>query len=66
MALFDLSHYYGVPTLVTKRLTGRWILWPGKWRYLPWERALENALASWARQIAVPNGSYFFFVARKA
>ncbi len=66
MALFDLSHYYGVPTLVTKRLTGRWILWPGKWRYFPWERALENALASWARQIAVPNGSYFFFVARKA
>ena len=66
MALFDLSHYYGVPTLLTKRLTGRWILWPGKWRYLPWERALENALASWARQISVPDGSYFFFVARKA
>ena len=66
MALFDLSHYYGVPTLLTKRLTGRWILWPGKWSYLPWERALENALASWARQISVPDGSYFFFVARKA
>ncbi len=66
MALFDLSHYYGAPTLLTKRLTGRWILWPGKWRYLPWERALENALASWGRQISVPHGSYFFFVARKA
>jgi SAM-dependent methyltransferase len=65
MAVFDLSHYYGAPTLVTKRLTGRWILWPGKRDYLPWERALERLLAGYAAQIAVPDGAYYFFAARK-
>ena len=65
MGLFDLSHYYGAPTLVTKRLLGRWILWPGKWRYLPWERAIERQLVRWCRQVGVDGGAYFFFVARK-
>ncbi len=66
MAVFDLSHYYGAPTLLSKRLTGRWILWPNKRDYLPWERALERRLAGYAEQIAIPNGAYYFFAARKA
>jgi hypothetical protein len=66
MAVFDLSHYYGAPTLLSKRLTGRWILWPGKRAYLPWERALECLLAGFAAQIAIPDGAYYFFAARKA
>ena len=65
MGAFDLSHYYGAPTLVTKRFTGRWILWPGKWRYLPWERALESQLVRWCSQVGIDGGAYFFFVARK-
>jgi SAM-dependent methyltransferase len=65
MGAFDLSHYYGAPTLLTKRFTGRWVLWPGKWRYLPWERALEAQLVRWCNQIGVDGGAYFFFVARK-
>ena len=65
MAFFDLSHYYGAPTLLTKRLTGRWIMWPGKRDYLPWERSLENRLAGYAKQIAVPDGAYYFFSAER-
>jgi SAM-dependent methyltransferase len=65
MAVFDLSHYYGAPTLLTKRLTGRWILWPGKRAFVPWERALERMLVHFAHQVAVPDGAYYFFVARK-
>ena len=65
MGAFDLSHYYGAPTLLTKRITGRWILWPGKWRYLPWERALESQLVRWCSQVGIDGGAYFFFVARK-
>jgi SAM-dependent methyltransferase len=65
MGFFDLSHYYGAPTLVSKRLTGRWVLWPGKRRYLPWERWLEGRLVHFARQIAVPDGAYYFFTATK-
>jgi SAM-dependent methyltransferase len=65
MGLFDLSHYYGAPTLVSKRLTGRWILWPEKGRYLPWERWLEGRVVDFAQQIAVPDGAYYFFTATK-
>ncbi|MGH2355572.1 MAG: class I SAM-dependent methyltransferase [Chloroflexota bacterium] len=65
MGFFDLSHYYGVPTLVSKRLTGRWILWPGKRRYLPWERWLEGRLVHFSYQFAVPDGAYYFFTATK-
>jgi SAM-dependent methyltransferase len=65
MGAFDLSHYYGAPTLITRRLTGRWILWPDKWRYLPWERAMEAQLVRWCQQVGVDGGAYFFFVARK-
>ncbi len=65
MGFFDLSHYYGAPTLVSKRLTGRWVLWPEKRRYLPWERWLEGRVVHFARQIAVPDGAYYFFTATK-
>jgi SAM-dependent methyltransferase len=66
MAFFDLSHYYGAPTLLSKHLTGRWILWPEKRRYLPWERWLERRLVRYAGQIAVPDGAYYFFAATKS
>jgi YYY domain-containing protein len=65
MGFFDLSHYYGAPTLLSKRLTGRWILWPGKSRLLPWEHWLERRLEQFASQIAVPDGAYYFFTATK-
>ena len=65
MGFFDLSHYYGAPTLLAKRLTGRWVLWPHKRRVLPWERWLERRLVHFARQIAIPGGAYYFFVATK-
>jgi SAM-dependent methyltransferase len=65
MSVFDVSHYYGAPTLLTKRLTGRWILWPRKYRVLPWERWLERMLVHFSRQIAIPNGAYYFFSATK-
>ncbi|MGI8423289.1 MAG: class I SAM-dependent methyltransferase [Chloroflexota bacterium] len=65
MSFFDLSHYYGAPTLVSKRLTGRWVLWPNKRKYLPWERWLETLLAEFASQIAIEDGAYYFFSATR-
>ncbi|MBI3973704.1 MAG: class I SAM-dependent methyltransferase [Chloroflexi bacterium] len=65
MGVFDLSHYYGAPTLLSKRLTGKWVLWPQKRRYLPWERWLERRLTHFASQMGVDDGAYYFFVARK-
>jgi len=36
---FDLSHYLGVPNLITKRLLGRWVLFQGQMK--PFERWLR-------------------------
>ncbi len=43
---FDLAHYLGVPTLLTKRLLGRWILHPLQTKPFEWwyRRYYEEAL----------------------
>jgi SAM-dependent methyltransferase len=33
---FDLSHYLGVPNLITKRLFDRWVLFPGQMKPFEW------------------------------
>ena len=62
---FDASHYYGAPTLLTRRLVGRWVLWPGKVRYWPPERWLTSRLVDFASQIRLSDGAYIFLVAHK-
>lgn len=42
MIFFDLSHYMTVPSLLTRRLLGRWVLWPGKRKVLPLARLLRR------------------------
>lgn len=62
---FDASHYYGAPTLLSKRLTGRWVLNPDKERYWPPERWLTDRLVDFAHQIDLEDGAYTFFIAHK-
>ena len=38
----DFSHYISIPSLVTKKLLGRWVLWPEKKRYLPFKQVLSR------------------------
>lgn len=64
VSFFDISHYYGAPTLLTRRLTGRWVLMPDK-RALPWERWIEDRLVAFCRQTDVDQGAYLFVAARK-
>lgn len=63
---FDASHYYGAPTLLTRRLTGRWVLLGDKVRYWPPERWLVERLVAFSHQIGLQDGAYIFFVAHKA
>ncbi len=62
LKLFDLSHYYGAPSLLTRRLTGRWLLAPPLTPNLLWEPLLRRIYE------APPDddGPYYFFVLRKA
>jgi SAM-dependent methyltransferase len=66
MKVFDLSHYYGAPTLLTKLLIGRWVLWPDKVRNWPPERWLARLLVRYCQEDPGTNGAYFFFLCRKA
>jgi SAM-dependent methyltransferase len=61
LKLFDLSHYYGAPSLLTRRLTGRWLLYPPLTPNLLWEPLLRRIY------LAPPgtDGPYYFFVCRK-
>jgi SAM-dependent methyltransferase len=57
----DLGHYLGAPSLVAKKLTGRWILAPHRWNLALTERWLRPLYEE-----PLPHlGAYLFFVAKK-
>lgn len=62
LKLFDASHYYGAPSLVTRRLTGRWLLAPPLTPNLLWEPLLRRVYEA----PPGPDGPYYFFVLRKS
>lgn len=59
--LFDISHYYGAPSLLTRRLLGRWLLYPPLSPNRLWEPLLRRIY------MAPPpeTGPYIFFHCRK-
>jgi len=57
----DLGHYFGLPSLVTKKLLGRWILVPKRWNLALTERWLRPRYEEPQPEI----GAYLFFVARR-
>jgi SAM-dependent methyltransferase len=59
--IFELAHYTSAPSLLVKRLLGRWVIWRGKARFRPllW-------LVSQAVRLGPPDrGSGLFFVCQK-
>ena len=58
----DLGHYFGVPSLVAKKILGRWILTPTRWNLALTERWLRPLYQESRPEV----GAYLFFVARKS
>lgn len=57
----ELGHYYGVPNLASRKLFGKWVMWPWRPRF-----TLEEAvLAPCVAEDDVPNSGCCFFVAEK-
>ena len=56
---FDLSHYLGVPNLVSKRLLDKWMLFDGQ------RRLFERWLRPWYEEPLPPVGAYQFAQCRK-
>jgi SAM-dependent methyltransferase len=57
----DLGHYYGAPSLVAKKLFGRWILAPSRWNLALTERWLRPLYEEPLPEV----GAYLFVVAEK-
>lgn len=61
MRWFDLLHYYGAPNLAARKLTGRWVVWPWRPRFI----LEEKALAGFVAEDDPPDATCCFFVAVK-
>jgi SAM-dependent methyltransferase len=58
---FDLAHYLGVPNLISRKLTGRWVLWPNPVTL----RLIERWLRPHYEAGPPDEGPYIFFDARR-
>lgn len=59
--VFDVSHYVSIPSVLTRAAFGRWVLWPGKARYLPY----KQVLLPFSTPGPAETGAYAFFRCRK-
>jgi len=60
-ALLEWGHPYGLPSLIFKKLFGRWILAPWRWSLWPVERILRP----FYEEPPGLEGAYFFMIAQK-
>ncbi|MGD2026787.1 MAG: NUDIX domain-containing protein [Anaerolineales bacterium] len=61
LRVLERGHYFGVPSLASKVIFGRWILAPAKWNL--W--LTEKLVRPYAGTDLHPDGAYTFFVARR-
>jgi SAM-dependent methyltransferase len=61
LKVFDLSHYYAAPALITRRLTGRWLIYPPYTTNLLWEPLLRRFYDTPSGE----DGPYYFILCRK-
>jgi SAM-dependent methyltransferase len=68
LVALEWGHYLGLPSLVCKKLTGRWVLWPSRANLWLAERALRPL---YRESLSLGNddgsgaGAYLFFVAAR-
>ncbi len=59
--VFDLAHYYSAPTLLYKRLLGRWILAPWRANFV----LIDPILRHWYDERSAGEGAYLFFICER-
>jgi SAM-dependent methyltransferase len=59
--MLEWGHYFGLPSLIIKWLTGRWILVPADWNI----RFTEVAVRKYASPEPCADGVFTFYIARK-
>jgi SAM-dependent methyltransferase len=61
MRVLEWGHYFGVPSIVARVLSGRWIISPTKWNLGLTERYVKK----YASPESIENGTFTFYIARK-
>lgn len=61
MRVLEWGHYFGLPSLFVRLLTGRWILAPAKWNLWPTDKLIRR----YASSRPVEDGVFTFYIARK-
>ena len=61
MRVLEWGHYFGVPSVVARLLTGKWIIGRARWNL----RLTERFVRKYASPQPVEDGTFTFFVARK-
>lgn len=61
MRVLEWGHYFGLPSVLAKALTGKWIISPTKWNLA----ATEAYVKKYASPQAVEDGTFTFYIARK-
>lgn len=62
LRVLEWGHYFGAPALVSKKLTGRWIISPTHWNLAVTDRFTRP---HYDEPLASENGAYTFFIARR-
>jgi SAM-dependent methyltransferase len=61
LATLEWGHYFGVPSVVAKKLTGRWVISAARWSLWLTERLVRR----YYEEPLPEQGAYLFFIARK-
>ncbi len=61
MHVLEWGHYFGIPSMVARILTGRWIISRTKWNLALTEKLVKK----YASPAPVENGTFTFYIARK-
>ena len=61
LAVLEWGHYFGLPSLIIRKLTGRWILIPAYWNLALTHRLLQPH----ARAVSTQDGVCTFYITRR-
>lgn len=61
MRVLEWGHYFGVPSVVARMLTGKWIIAQTKWNLWLTERYVK----SYASPVPLERGTFTFYIARR-
>ena len=61
MRVLEWGHYFGLPSVVARVLTGKWIISRTKWNL----SVTESYVKKYASPDAIANGAFTFYIARK-